>query len=91
MPVDWGRYPEDWKAIALGVKEEAGWKCQKCGIGHMEDGSMGSCLTVHHPDKDTMNPEAVMEALCARCHLAADAEMRRDERRIKRSAHEVTV
>ncbi len=25
------RYPDDWDAIALQIKTEAGWKCQECG------------------------------------------------------------
>lgn len=76
MPIDKTKYPENWAAIALACKEEAGWKCIKCEIGHMADGTMGSCLTVHHPDLDTENPDARLEALCARCHLRADRELR---------------
>lgn len=30
MPMDRKRYPEDWDAIALAVKEAAGWSCQGC-------------------------------------------------------------
>ena len=32
MPMDKSRYPPDWKWIAMQVKEEAGWKCQQCGM-----------------------------------------------------------
>lgn len=31
MPIDYRKYPKNWKAIALAVKEAAGWQCQKCG------------------------------------------------------------
>ena len=31
MPVDWSKYPDDWKEIALAVKEEADWQCECCG------------------------------------------------------------
>ena len=31
MPVNWNRYPKDWKAIALKVKEDANWNCEECG------------------------------------------------------------
>ena len=79
MPIDRSRYPVDWEEIALAVKEAAGWRCERCGVGHMEDGTMGSCLTVHHLDQDPENPEARLEALCARCHLA-------DERRLRRQS-----
>lgn len=30
MPVDYSKYPKDWKAIALAIKEAANWRCQKC-------------------------------------------------------------
>jgi len=49
----------------------------RCGVGHLEDGTMGSCLTVHHPDRDPENEKARTEALCARCHLRDEAQARR--------------
>jgi len=76
MPIDKGRYPIDWDTTARGVKEAAGWKCEACGMPHMGDGTIGSCLTVHHPDRDPENENARLNALCARCHL-------KDERRIR--------
>jgi 5-methylcytosine-specific restriction endonuclease McrA len=30
MPMEYDRYPSDWKAIALQVKQDAGWICQHC-------------------------------------------------------------
>lgn len=30
MPMDRSRYPENWEAIALAVKEKAGWRCENC-------------------------------------------------------------
>lgn len=32
MPMDYTRYPADWKAIALATKEAAQWICQDCGM-----------------------------------------------------------
>lgn len=29
-PENRGRYPKDWKAISLSVREAAGWKCEVC-------------------------------------------------------------
>ncbi len=78
MPVNWSDYPADWPEMARKCKDAAGWKCERCGMAHMGDGTMGSCLTVHHPDKDPGNAEAKTQALCARCHLAADRKLRRD-------------
>ncbi len=80
MPIDRSKYPPDWERRAWAVKEAAGWRCEQCGIGHMEDGTMGSCLTVHHPDKDPGNPEARTRALCARCHLADERRIRKEQR-----------
>ena len=77
MPIDRSKYPADWEEIAQRVKEAAGWKCEKCGMAHLSDGTMGSCLTVHHPNLDPENPKAKMEALCARCHLRAETVLRK--------------
>lgn len=31
MPMDYSRYPKDWRTFALQVKKDAGWVCQQCG------------------------------------------------------------
>lgn len=80
MPMKIYLYPENWRTYANAYKDKIDWKCEECSIGHMEDGTMGSCLTVHHPDRDPENPEARLEGLCARCHLAAERRLRREER-----------
>jgi hypothetical protein len=36
MPMDPSRYPVDWKAISLAVREAAGWKCEWCGAPNGE-------------------------------------------------------
>lgn len=77
MPMIASKYPPNWKLTAAQVKAAAGWKCEKCGIGHMADGTMGSCLTVHHPDRDPENDDAKLVALCARCHLRDEARARK--------------
>ena len=63
MPVDWSKYPDTWDEIATEVKAAAGWQCEQCGMPHMGDGTMGSCLTVHHPRRDPGNPDAELVAL----------------------------
>jgi len=80
MPFDRSKYPDGWDEKAEAVKEAAGWKCEVCGIGHMEDGTMGSCLTVHHPDRDPENEDARLIAACARCHLKNERQARWEER-----------
>ena len=63
-----GEYPENWAEIAQAVKDEAGWKCVRCG--HPHDPAAGYTLTVHHLD---LNPANCawwnIPALCQRCHL----------------------
>lgn len=75
------KYPPNWKEMARGCKERAGWCCEWCGSAHgMERiGARGKpykvILTVHHPDGDTENPDARIIALCQACHLRDDALM----------------
>lgn len=61
-------YPVNWPAIAKRVKDEAGWKCMRCGHDH--DPETGFTLTVHHLDLSPANNEWWnLAALCQRCHL----------------------
>lgn len=32
MPFEAHRYPKDWKAISLRIREREGWKCKWCGV-----------------------------------------------------------
>ena len=32
MPVDWKKYPKNWKQISLQVREEAHQRCEFCGV-----------------------------------------------------------
>lgn len=61
------RYPDDWDAIAKAVKSGAGWKCEACGAPH---GPPPAILTVDHLHHDPENRDAILIALCQRCHLA---------------------
>jgi 5-methylcytosine-specific restriction endonuclease McrA len=61
-------YPPDWKEIAKGVKDAAGWACIRCGAPHQP--AAGYTLTVHHADLDPSNNRWFnLLALCQRCHL----------------------
>jgi hypothetical protein len=63
-----GAYPADWPEIAQRVKDEAGWRCIRCG--HPHDPTSGHTLTVHHFDLDPSNSRWWnLLALCQRCHL----------------------
>lgn len=80
MPCDYSRYPSNWKDIRDAAVMDAGERCEGCGARHMEDGTNGTCITVHHPDRDPENPSARLTVLCARCHLAVEAMARRRQR-----------
>jgi len=69
-----GVYPPDWPEIAARVKEEAGWRCVRCG--HPHDPPAGYSLTVHHLDLDKANCEWWnIPSLCQRCHLKVQATL----------------
>ncbi len=38
MPMDKSRYPADWKAISLRIREREGWRCKWCGV---KNGAIG--------------------------------------------------
>ena len=85
MPVDWSKYPEDWKSIANAIKESTGWKCQDCGRQCYRPGERVSntrfVLTVAHINHVEMDcrPENLVAA-CSVCHLKYDQMRRRWER-----------
>lgn len=89
MPVDWSKYPDDWKEIARSVKEAAGWKCEPCGKQcyfpdeKVED--TRKVLTVAHVNHDESDcrPENLVAA-CSVCHLQYDNERRRWQRLAKK-------
>jgi hypothetical protein len=63
-----GDYPPNWRAIANEIKNEAGWRCVRCGHDH--NPKAGYCLTVHHLDMNPANCEWWnLAALCQKCHL----------------------
>lgn len=69
-----GEYPPDWKEIATRVKDEAGWRCVRCGRDH--DPKTGYTLTVHHLDGNKSNCQWWnILPLCQRCHLSIQARV----------------
>lgn len=84
------RYPADWKAVSLAIKERAGWRCEcegECGRG-THDGrcpnlhgeaayGTGSkvVLTTAHLDHTPENcGQENLKAMCQGCHLHYDKE-----------------
>lgn len=86
------RYPRDWKAISLAIRERAGWRCEwdGCGARHGEPHPVtGSrvVLTVAHLNHlpEDCRPEN-LRAWCQMHHNAYDAPMRRAGVRARRRA-----
>ena len=69
-----GEYPDNWKDIAIAVKDAANWHCVRCG--HKHEIATGHMLTVHHLDMNKSNCEWWnIVPLCQRCHLSIQARV----------------
>ncbi len=79
MPVDYARYPPNWKTkIRPRILERAENCCEVCGeqnyTEHSETGSK-VILTIAHLDRDPENWNVTddrLMAMCQRCHLNYD-------------------
>ena len=91
MPVDYGKYPKDWKGISKAIRERAGNRCEcvgECGL----HGETGRCterngepakwakgkivLTVAHLNHTPMDCRPEnLKAMCQRCHLRYDHDL----------------
>ena len=79
MPMQRELYPDDWDEIAFAVKEEAGWKCEECGLQCRKPGepfdTHRRTLTVSHQNHDPSDCRREnLKALCSACHLRYDAK-----------------
>ena len=85
MPMDKARYPANWGEIAAAVNEAADWKCAEGGKQCRRPGEKldthKRTLTVHHINHqpEDCRPENLV-ALCAPCHLRADAKHHAENR-----------
>ena len=73
-------YPVGWKDFAAELKQEAGWRCERCG--HAHDVAAGYCLTVHHLTNDKQQPFSdrwAFAVLCQRCHLKIQHRVKMDQ------------
>jgi len=95
MPIDYSKYPPDWKEIVARIKERENHCCQFCGIENysLNISKAGSVykivLTVAHLDHDETNWEVQDErlaALCQPCHLKYDAPEKAFRRNQKKEA-----
>jgi 5-methylcytosine-specific restriction endonuclease McrA len=90
-PENKARYPKDWPAISLEVRERAGWCCEgspafpecRAANGELHPITRGKVtLTVAHLDHQPENNGTPgnrpnLRAWCNRCHNVYDAPMRR--------------
>jgi heterodisulfide reductase subunit B len=89
MPMDYSKYPKNWKAIATAVKEAAGWRCEVCGVKCYSPGEkvlmVQRVLTVAHINHNPADcrPENLLGA-CSVCHLQYDSVRRKWERLAKK-------
>ena len=79
QPENKHRYPDDWAAISLRLRQQAEWRCQWCDAAQGEPNpATGSTvmLTVAHlnhlPEDCRRNNLAV---LCQRCHFNYDRRL----------------
>jgi hypothetical protein len=94
------RYPPDWDAISLRIKERAGWRCEclgECGRGTHEgrctneqhkpaygSGSRVVLTTAHLDHTPEHCDDDNLRAMCQGCHLHYDREHRAENARAKR-------
>ncbi|MEH2408044.1 HNH endonuclease [Nostoc sp.] len=80
MTFTYSLYPDNWSEIDTSVKQQAQWRCQKCGLHCIPPKEDTSKLTrskrrvytlqVHHWNRDPRdNRRENLVALCSACHL----------------------
>lgn len=80
MPLDYSRYPRDWKLRSLFIRKyRSRGKCEFCGAANGEPNpKTGSIvvLTVAHVYNKNLYAAGLLNlaALCQACHLALDLE-----------------
>lgn len=77
MPIDYKKYPANWKEIRLRILERDNNCCAFCGVANYTTKENGTkvVLTIAHLDHDATNHEVKddrLAALCQACHLRYD-------------------
>lgn len=77
MPIDYKRYPPDWKQRRARILARAGNCCERCGVANYSNrAGVKIVLTIAHLDHDETNwgvSDERLQALCQRCHIRYDA------------------
>jgi len=89
MPIDYSKYPENWKLKSRFIREvRAGGKCEECGAeNYMPHPITGSyvILTVAHlyysEDKTKFCQLDQLKAMCQKCHLFYDLPQHIEKRK----------
>lgn len=81
MPIDYSKYPPNWKTeIRPAILKRDGDRCKFCGVRNYEPAQRGNkviriVLTIAHLDHDIANNDySNLAALCQRCHLRYDSD-----------------
>ena len=93
MPVDWSKYPDNWRDLVAQVRARSGDRCEcrgecgtaSCGAGcaavnyqpHPETGARVVLTTAHLDHDTTHNDLSNLRHLCQRCHLRLDGDLHR--------------
>ena len=94
MPIDYKKYPPNWKTeIVPRIKERAGNCCEFCDIPNYTIKPNGTkvVLTIAHLDHDPANHDVQDErlaALCQACHLNYDRPRHMKKRKYGRGVFE---
>lgn len=88
MPIDYSKYPPDWKAISKRIRfGRAQNKCEACGAAnyqpHPVTGSKVILTVAHLNHIVTDNRDENLMAMCQKCHNSFDAKHRAESRRRK--------
>ncbi len=80
-PENKAKYPGDWTAISLRIKERAGWRCEcegECGKHHIDDWPESGRCVLKHGDTRPHNPAGRLITLTT-AHLDHDPANCADE------------
>jgi 5-methylcytosine-specific restriction endonuclease McrA len=84
MPIDYKKYPKDWKRIRSEIIRRAEGRCELCnaeqGKPHWKTGSKVVLTVAHLNQKISDLRRYNLRALCQRCHLLIDLPWKIDKR-----------
>jgi hypothetical protein len=99
MPVDWNRYPRNWKRVVRVIRRRSRDLCEWCGAEnyapHPITGSKVILTTAHLGEPFAMNADKHdkhdiraenLAHLCQRCHLRHDIKEHVENARLTREA-----